>query len=326
MTRKSQPKKSWLFLIINWEEKLMNEKYSFFKRVLNSENTSGYVFILPWILGFLIFTIIPILSTLFLSFTKYDLLTSPRFIGFENYIRMFTNDPKFIKSLKVTFFYVFVSVPLKLTFALMIALLLSYNSKLSPLYRAIYYIPSMMGGSVAIAVLWKRLFSSDGTINALLNLVSIHTDISWIGNPKTAIWTLIILAVWQFGSSMLIFLAGLKQIPVSYYEAASIDGANVFQRFFRITLPLLTPIIFFNLVMQLINGFMTFTQAFIITEGGPLNNTLFYALYLYQRGFQFFDMGYACAMAWFMLIIIAILTSLIFKSSNFWVYYESKEE
>ncbi|MCS7232218.1 MAG: sugar ABC transporter permease [Elusimicrobiota bacterium] len=304
----------------------MNEKYSFFKRVLNSENTSGYVFILPWILGFLIFTIIPILSTLFLSFTKYDLLTSPRFIGFENYIRMFTNDPKFIKSLKVTFFYVFVSVPLKLTFALMIALLLSYNSKLSPLYRAIYYIPSMMGGSVAIAVLWKRLFSSDGTINALLNLVSIHTDISWIGNPKTAIWTLIILAVWQFGSSMLIFLAGLKQIPVSYYEAASIDGANVFQRFFRITLPLLTPIIFFNLVMQLINGFMTFTQAFIITEGGPLNNTLFYALYLYQRGFQFFDMGYACAMAWFMLIIIAILTSLIFKSSNFWVYYESKEE
>lgn len=303
----------------------MNERSSSFKRFLNSENTSGYLFILPWILGFLMFTIIPILSTLFLSFTKYDLLTLPRFIGFENYIRMFFNDPKFIKSLKVTFFYVFVSVPLKLTFALMIALLLSYNSKLSPLYRAIYYIPSMMGGSVAIAILWKRLFSSDGTINALLNFLGIHSNISWIGNPRTAIWTLIILAVWQFGSSMLIFLAGLKQIPESYYEAASIDGANVFQRFFKITLPLLTPIIFFNLVMQLINGFMTFTQAFVITEGGPLNNTLFYALYLYQRGFQFFDMGYACAMAWFMLIIIAILTSLIFKSSNFWVYYETKE-
>lgn len=303
----------------------MNERSSSFKRFLNSENTSEYLFILPWILGFLMFTIIPILSTLFLSFTKYDLLTLPRFIGFENYIRMFFNDPKFIKSLKVTFFYVFVSVPLKLTFALMIALLLSYNSKLSPLYRAIYYIPSMMGGSVAIAILWKRLFSSDGTINALLNFLGIHSNISWIGNPRTAIWTLIILAVWQFGSSMLIFLAGLKQIPESYYEAASIDGANVFQRFFKITLPLLTPIIFFNLVMQLINGFMTFTQAFVITEGGPLNNTLFYALYLYQRGFQFFDMGYACAMAWFMLIIIAILTSLIFKSSNFWVYYETKE-
>lgn len=300
-------------------------KNNLFTKIIHSENTSGYVFIFPWILGFIIFTIIPILSTLFFSFTKYDLLTPPKFIGFSNYLKMFTNDPKFVKSLQVTFFYVFISVPLKLTFALIIAIILSYNSRLSPVYRAIYYIPSMMGGSVAIAVLWKRLFSSDGTINALLKLIGINSDISWIGNPKTAIWTLIILAVWQFGSSMLIFLAGLKQIPKEYYEAASIDGAGILQRFFKITLPLLTPIIFFNLVMQLINGFMTFTQAFIVTEGGPLNSTLFYSLYLYQRGFQFFDMGYACAMAWFMLIIIAILTSLIFKSSNFWVYYETKE-
>lgn len=295
------------------------------RRTFHSENVSGYIFILPWLLGFFIFTLIPILSSLLLSFTKYDLLTSPKLVGLSNYIRMFTNDPKFLRSLKVTFFYVFVSVPLKLIFALMIALLLSRDTKFSPFYRAVYYIPSMMGGSVAIAVLWKRLFSSDGTINAFLKLFGIYTDVSWIGNPKTAIWTLIILAVWQFGSSMLIFLAGLKQIPKDCYESAEIDGANSFQKFFKITLPLLTPVIFFNLVMQLINGFMSFTQAFIITEGGPLDSTLFYALYLYQRGFQFFDMGYACAMAWFMLLIVALFTSMIFKSSNFWVYYETKE-
>ncbi|AZT89839.1 sugar ABC transporter permease [Caldicellulosiruptor changbaiensis] len=294
-------------------------------RIINSENIAGYVFILPWLVGFFVFTLIPIVATFYLSFTQYDLLSPPKFVGLRNYIQMFKEDPLFWKSMSVTFFYVFVTVPLKLAFALLLALWLSYKSKLTPFYRAIYYVPSMMGGSVAVAVLWQRLFTSDGVINSILKLFGINSNISWIGNPKTAIWTLILLAVWQFGSPMLIFLAGLKQIPESYYEAAIIDGANSWQKFIKITLPMLTPIIFFNLIMQMIGSFMTFTQGFIITNGGPVNSTLFYAIYLYRRAFQFYDMGYSCAMSWVMLIIIGILTAFIFKSSTFWVYYESKE-
>jgi len=295
------------------------------KQFLSSDRVVGYVFISPWLLGFFIFTLIPIVASLYFSFTQYDLLSSPKFIGIENYIRMFRDDYKFWKSLKVTFYYVFVAVPLRLIFALMIAMLLTYKSKMTALYRAIYYIPSMMGGSVAVAVLWRRLFDIEGVVNSLLAFLGIPSEVAWLGDPRTAIWTLIVLAVWQFGSSMLIFLAGIKQIPESYYEAAIIDGANSFHKFFKITLPMLTPVIFFNLVMQLINGFMTFTQSFIVTGGQPLDSTLFYALYLYRQAFEFYDMGYACAMAWAMLIIVAVFTTLIFKSSSLWVYYESKE-
>jgi len=296
---------------------------SFFQK----DAVSGYVFILPWLLGFLLFTLIPFISSFYFSFTKYDLFSSPKFIGLDNYVKMFTNDELFVKSLKVTFLYAFVSVPLRLIFALFVAVLLNRKSKMSGIYRTLFYLPSIIGGSVAVAVMWRMLFLKDGVINAILGSLGLVNDISWLTNTKTAIWTLILLAVWQFGSSMLIFLAGLKQIPEHYYEAARVDGANRAVQFFKITLPMLTPVIFFNLINQLINGFIAFTQSMIITKGGdPLNTTLFYAVYLYKCAFGDYKMGYGSALAWVLLIIIAAFTALIFKSSNSWVYYESQEQ
>lgn len=288
---------------------------------------AGYVFILPWLVGFLAFTVIPFVASFYFSFTKYDLFSSPKFIGFDNYIRMFTNDADFWQALKVTFLYAFVSVPLRLIFALFVAVLLNRKTKMAGIYRTLFYLPSIVGGSVAVAVMWRMLFLKNGVINALLGAVGLPSETGWLTNTKTAIWTLILLAVWQFGSSMLIFLAGLKQIPENYYEAARVDGAGKAVQFFKITLPMLTPVLFFNLVNQLINGFIAFTQSVIITNGGdPLKSTLFYAVYLYQRSFEYYEMGYGSALAWVLLVIIAVFTALIFKSSSAWVYYESKEQ
>ncbi len=292
-----------------------------------SENVAGYLFIGPFVIGFLAFTLIPILASLYFSFTNYDLLSKPVFNGIANFKAM-VSDELFWKSLGVTFHYAFVSVPLRLIFALLVAMVFNRKAKCVRIYQLVYYLPSIVGGSVAVSVMWRRLFMNDGAINSLLSYIGIHTDTSWIGNPKTAIWTLIILAVWQFGSSMLIFLAGLKQIPVSYYEAANIDGANAWQKFYKITIPHLTPVIFFNLVMQLINGFTVFTQAYVVTgpAGDPMNSTLVYALQLYKKAFEFYQMGYGSAMAWVLLVIIATFTTLLFKSSSSWVYYETKED
>ena len=294
------------------------------KRMLN--DIAGYAFISPWFIGFFAFSIIPILVSLYYSFTKYDILSTPVYIGIKNYIDM-AHDDLFWKSLRVTFFYAFVSVPSRLIFAFFVAMLFNRGTKVIRVYQAIYYVPSIVGGSIAIAVMWRRLFMSDGAINAVLQAVGIPCTISWIGRADTAIWTLIILAVWQFGSSMLIFLAGLRQIPKTYYEAASIDGAGWFQQFVHITIPQMTPVIFFNLVMQLINGFTVFTQAFVVSggTGDPMNSTLVYALYLYQNAFKYFNMGYSSALAWILVIIIALFTGLLFKSSGKWVFYESKE-
>jgi multiple sugar transport system permease protein len=206
-------------------------------------------------------------------------------------------------------------------------MLLNREGKLQRLLQTVYYLPSILGGSIAVAVMWRRLFMADGALNAILRVFGFNEDISWIGREETAIWTLILLAVWQFGSSMLIFLAGLKQIPTVYYEAADIDGAGRVRKFFSITLPHLTPVIFFNLVMQLINGFTVFTQAFVVSggSGDPLNSTLVYALYLYQRAFKYYEMGYASAMAWVLVAVIGLCTALLFKTSGGWVYYETKE-
>ena len=290
------------------------------KQRLNEEHTAGFIFVLPFIIGFLAFSAIPIIISFCLSFTRYDILGSPTFIGVENFVRMFTDDDKFWKSFGTTFFYAVVCVPLKLIMALFVAMLFVKTTRFTSVMRAVYYLPSIMGGSIAVAVLWRRLFASDGVINAILG-----TDIAWLGRKDTAIWTLIILSVWQFGSSMLIFLAGLKQVPVSLYEAATVDGCSKVGQFFKITLPMLTPVIFFNLVQQTINAFMAFTQSFVITNGGPRDSTLFYCVYQYQRAFEFHEMGYGSAMAWFMLLVIGLLTALIFKSSTKWVYNESKE-
>lgn len=232
------------------------------------------IFTMPFTIGFLLFMIVPMGISLYYSFCSYDILSPPVFTGLQNFKTMFA-DETFYKSIKVTFFFAFVSVPLRLLFALIVAMLLLKSTKLTGFYRAAYYLPSIIGGSVAVAILWKRMFATDGVINKLLQAVGINCTMSWLGNTKTAIWVLIILAVWQFGSSMLIFLSSLKQIPQSLYEAANVDGANGISKFFRITLPLLTPTIFFNLVMQMINGFLAFTQSYIITQGKPMNSTLF---------------------------------------------------
>nr|WP_062496346.1 sugar ABC transporter permease [Paenibacillus sp. 32O-W] len=279
---------------------------------------------MPWMIGVLVFSAIPIFSSLYLSFTNYNFVSSPNWVGLQNYMTMFFKDPHYIQSLKVTFMYVFVAVPLELAFALGLALLLNRGLKGLGLYRALYYIPSLIGGSVAISILWQQVFGGKGIVNQMLALFGIHMQ-SWVGTPSQAIWVLILLKVWQFGSPMIIFLAGLKQIPADFYEASSLDGAGKWKQFLYITLPLLTPIVLFNTIMQMITSFQAFTPAYIISNGtgGPINSTLFYTLYLYQNGFGNFQMGYASAMAWVLFIIIAIFTALAFLSSNKWVHYEN---
>jgi len=287
-------------------------------------NLTGYLFISPWLIAFLVFTVIPIIASLYLSFTNYDILSAPVFSGFANYERMFFKDPRYWKAVSSTLFYVFTAIPLRLIFALLVAMLLNNSYRMTPVFRAAFYAPSIIGGSIAVAVMWREIFGKAGLVNFILAMIGIPPT-SWLGNPSTAIWTLILLAVWQFGSPMLIFLAGLKQIPTELYEASSIDGAGPISKFFLITLPLLSPVIFFNLVMQTISGFLVFTQAFIITGGSPLDTTLFYALYLYRRAFETFEMGYASAMAWALLLIVGIFTAISFKFSDTWVFYEHKE-
>ena len=292
-----------------------------FKKALSKESTAGIIFTLPFTIGFLLFMIVPMGISLYYSFCKYDILSPPVFTGLDNFVKMF-QDETFYKAIGVTFYFALVSVPLRLVFALIVAMLLLKNSKMSGFYRAAYYLPSIIGGSVAVAILWKRMFATDGVVNRLLGAVGIETTVAWLGNTKTAIWVLILLAVWQFGSSMLIFLSALKQISKELYEAAEVDGANGIQKFFRITLPLLTPTIFFNLVMQMINGFLAFTQSYIITQGKPMNSTLFYTVYMYQQSFEFYNTGYGAALAWVMLAIIGAITLLLFATKKFWVYEE----
>lgn len=296
------------------------------RQFFEKEKIAGLVFVAPWLIGFLVFTAFPILCSLFLSFTEYDMMSAPVFIGFRNFIKMFTKDPKFWKCFGVTLYLVVVAIPLRLVVSLLVAMLLTKPHKGLGIYRSAAYIPSLIGGSVAVAVIWRQLFSPTGLVNDILKLIHLPSDTNWLGNKDTAIWTIIILMAWQFGSSMLIFIAGLKNIPQMYYEAASVDGAGPLKKFFCITLPSLSPIILFNLIMQTISGFMVFTPSYIITNGGPLDSTRVYAMYLFQRGFDFYEMGYASAMAWFMLIIISVVTCLILKSSNKWVFYENKGE
>jgi multiple sugar transport system permease protein len=282
----------------------------------------GYVFIAPFIIGFLVFTVYPLLSSLYLSFTKFSGLGTPEWIGLLNYKRMFFLDPRYIKSLKVTFVYVFIYVPLRLTFALIVAMLFKAGGRIIAAYRTMFYLPSVIGGSVAVAVVWRQLWGYDGVINRfLISIGLMEEQFSFIGSKETALMTIIILAIWQFGSPMLVFIAGLKDIPMSLYEAATVDGANGWKKFWKITMPCLTPIIFFNLVNQLISGFMAFTQAFIITRGGPNDATMLYVVYLYEKSFTTFQMGYGSAMAWVLIVIVSILTAILFSTQNKWVYY-----
>lgn len=286
------------------------------KAWLNTESVAGYVFTLPLIIGFLFFIMVPMVTSMYYSFCSYNVLKPETWVGLNNFTKMFA-DEDFYTSLWATFKFALVSVPLKLAFALLVALVLLRNTKLTPVYRAAYYLPSILGSSVAVAILWKRMFSVDGLINKILG-----TDIVWLGQPGTAMWVIIILAVWQFGSSMLIFLSAMKQIPSSLYEAARVDGAGPVRSFFKITMPLLTPTIFFNLVMQTINGFTVFAQGQIITDGKPMNSTLFYVLYMYKQSFEFSNVGYAAAMGWLLISIMLAYTGILFFSKRYWVYEE----
>jgi len=303
--------------------KSIRQNRSSFNAWVNKESTAGFIFSLPFILGFLMFMAIPMGLSLYYSFCKYDIQTAPQWIGLDNYIRIFTKDTVFTKALGVTCYFALIGTPLKVIFALIVALILNHKSKAIGLYRAVYYLPSIIGGSVAVAILWRRVFESNGTLNAILSKVFPGmAGYNWFSEGP-AIWVLIILTVWQFGSSMLISLSSLKQIPKELYEAADVDGATKFHQFWTVTLPLLTPTIFFNLVQQTINSFLAFTQSKLITNGAPRNSTLFYTVYQYNKAFPASgksQMGYASALAWIMLIIVSLVTVFLFWSRKKWVY------
>lgn len=301
----------------------MAERKNDWKKFWYNDNTVGYVFSLPFILGFLAFTMIPILVSMYYSLTNYKLGQAPEFIGLKNYWDLF-NDARFLNSVKVTLTYVVASVPTKLMFALFVAYLLTQNRRGVTFYRSLYYVPSLIGGSIAVALVWKTIFSRNGLANTILASIGFK-KLSWLGEPYLSLGILVLMAAWQFGSSMIIFAAGLKEISPTYYEAAEIDGANKWQRFVSITLPCLSPIILYNLVMQTITAFMAFTQAFVITQGGPNDATNFYALYVYNHAFKWSNMGYASAMSWIMLILISAITFFLFRTSKFWVFTEADQ-
>ncbi len=283
---------------------------------------AAYGFLAPWLVGLVILTLGPLAASLYLSFTDFDLLDPPRWIGLGNYAAMAT-DPRFWTALRVSFTYVILAVPLKLAAALCLALLLQKGLRWAVMYRALLYLPSLLGASVAVALLWQRVFSGGGLVNHLLSFAGL-AGASWISDPRYALDTLVALAVWQFGSPMIVFLAGLQQIPRDLYEAAQLDGASVWRQFRRITMPMLTPVIFFNLIFQTIEALKAFTQAYVVSSGtgGPTDSTLFFTLYLYQEAFANFHMGYASALAWVLMSIIGVLTAVMFASQRFWVHYD----
>lgn len=281
----------------------------------------GYLYILPWLIGFFVLTAWPMVYSFYLSFTDYNLFSAPNWVGLKNYIKMFTRDRTFLRALGTTFRFVLMAVPLKLIFALFVATRLNKAVKGMSLYRTLIYLPSLLGGSVAVAVVWRNIFGADGYINTLLGLLGI-APVGWLTSPSVSLFTLVLLNVWQFGSSMIIFLAGLKAIPYSLYEAASIDGAGNARKFFSITLPMISPVLFFNLVYGMIGAFQQFNSAFLITKGGPANSTYLYALMLYDNAFRSYNMGYASGMAWILLAIVGFFTLILFIGQKFWVFYE----
>jgi multiple sugar transport system permease protein len=300
-----------------------NQRFGMSRRALR-RNLSGWLFASPWILGFVLWTVGPMIASLFIAFTEWDLITSPRWVGFANITLMF-DDRLVGEALKVTTIYALVSVPLHLAVGLILAVML--NSRIGGLrfYRTAFYMPSILSG-VAVALLWRWLFSTEfGLFNAILANFGINGP-SWLGDPAWALPSLIIMSVWGVGAGVIIYLAGLQGIPTDLYEAAQVDGATNWHRFWFVTLPMMTPILFFQLVTGLIAALQVFTQAFIMTRGGPNNSTLFFLLYLYRNAFEYFRMGYASALAWVLFIYILALTLILFRLSDLWVYYEGDDQ
>lgn len=286
------------------------------------ETLIGYGFLSPWLLGFFGLTIIPMIYSLYLSFTRYNIFQPPRWIGFDNYIRLFTNDPQFIQSAQITLIYVLVGTPIMLAAALATAMLLNYRDKGAGFFRSAFYAPSLIAASVSVAIVWRALFSTDGPVDRGLQIFGINLG-GWVGNPDLVLPAMIVLAVWQFGATMVIFLAGLKQIPKELYEAAEVDGAGPWHRFRAVTIPMLSPVIFFNLLLGLIGAFQVFASAYIISNGtgGPAGMTNFITVYLYKRGFSDGQMGYAAAIAWVLLVVVAIIAFILFRTQKSWVHY-----
>ncbi|MCH4192688.1 MAG: sugar ABC transporter permease [Butyrivibrio sp.] len=287
------------------------------------KNNFGFLFILPWLIGFCIFKLYPFASSLYYSFTDYNLFKGVSKFGLFNYESVF-HTAKIMKSFSVTFRYAFITVPLKLVFSLFIAYILNFKIRGVNFFRTAYYIPSILGGSVAIAVLWKAVFRDEGLLNTALGFIGIQGP-SWLSDPHYALYVICLLRVWQFGSAMIIFLAALKGVPMDLYEAAALDGAGKWRQFFSVTVPLITPVIFYNLVTQLVQAFQEFNGAYIITQGGPRNSTTLISLLIYNSAFKSYNMGAASAMAWVLFVILMAMTGIAFASQKHWVYYSDED-
>lgn len=286
------------------------------------ENLTGYLFIAPWLIGFLVLTLGPFIFSIYLSFTRYEIVSSPVWIGGVNYQELFTNDPLFWKSLWITVKYALISVPIGVVFGVFLAILLNNDIKGIGIFRTLFYIPSIVP-IVATSVVFMWLFNPNiGLINTFLAKFGIEGQ-NWLGDAKYAFGSLVFMSLWGVGGSMIIYLAGLKDVPNELYEASVIDGASWWQRIRHITIPLITPVIFFNLIMGIIGSFQYFTQAFIMTNGGPADSTMFYPLYLFNRAWRYLDMGYASAMAWILFAVIIIITAVLFKFQKSWVHYRN---
>ena len=281
----------------------------------------GLAFVSPWLIGVTVFTVYPILASLYFSFTDYNVVSAPRFVGLRNYTEL-VDDPLFLRSLYNTLYLAVIGIPVSLTLSLFLALLLNTKVRFQGLFRTIYFLPSIVP-AVAVALLWRWFLNPDfGPVNQMIGLIGIEGP-AWLADPTWAKPALILASLWGVGGSMVIYLAGLQNIPVALYEAADLDGANARQRLRYVTLPMLSPVILFNLIMGIITSFQAFTNIYIMTGGGPSNSTMVYALYLYQNAFQFFKMGYASAMAWVLLLITAAALAVIFRTSG-WVHYEGR--
>lgn len=279
----------------------------------------GYLYIAPWLIGFLVLTLYPFVVSFLYSFTDYDMFRM-KFVGLKNYVDIFTGDKTVMGSLGRTLLYTVISVPLKLVTALLVALMLNRINRGRALYYTVFYLPSILGSSVALAVLWKYIFKKDGLLNLLLGAIGI-TGANWLGDPKLVLYVMMLLPLWQMGAPMVLFLAALKNVPLDLTEAARIDGARPYQVFFRITLPMISPIIFFNTIMQTIEIIQIFTPAYLITKGGPIKQTYLYSLYLYDTAFRDMKIGYASALSWILFVIIISFTLAFFALSGKWVYY-----
>ncbi len=285
----------------------------------------GFLFVLPFVLGVLGFKLFPFVMSFALGFTQYDLMDPPVFVGLDNYVEIASADPLFRKSLGVTLLFAVLAVPLRVGFALFIAHVLNYKLRGINFFRAAFYLPSILGGSIATAVLWRFIFAKQGLVNLMMIKLGLE-PIAWLADEHYSLWTIVLLFTWQFGSAMVIFLAALQNVPISLYEAAEIDGANKRQQFFRITVPLITPVIFFNMIMQMVQAFQEFNGPYAITEGGPLHSTYVLALYIYDQSFRYFNLGYGAALSWVLFALVGGLSAISFWSSKYWVFYSGEKE